>query len=466
MKRASVGMAALWLACAAGCSGTTGPAGQPGTQGTKGDPGTKGEQGTKGDNLAPALGAVAPLTAYLEHTTTVEISGVGTAWTDATKVDFGMGVTVDKVVAATPTALVVTVTAKDPAAIGAHDITVDDGKTPLSFKGAFAVAAPLVADTVKGNQALGSILQVRAVQKDLATPFDSATQLGLSSNSPGQVVDGGPYSLQAAVFIDVKATPGMADLVATSADMTPVVSRALNAVTIVDRKPTPLMANTAVAGKAGNPYDSQLFQLDLGDNQIATLTVSSKDPKASPAFALLPSSGAFKDVLGYGPSKTISNPKKDSYYVVFWDAKGGNGYDFTLTPGVGATEVEPNDAYMTATGFQAGLVAFGAIGPATDADYFSVALNSGQTITATTKAGQTDTCGGTNNGKIDSQLTLYNTNGTTVMQQNDDINGANNYCSSVTQVIGVTGSYFLKVRNSPSFCSNCTFNYSLEVVIK
>jgi hypothetical protein len=469
MKRASLSLVVLGL-WVAGCSvSTSGPAGEKGAPGTKGDAGTKGEQGEQGETgtVAPSLGVVSPLSVFLDRTSTVEISGVGTAWADGVKVDFGMGITVDKVVVASPTVLVVTITVKDAAAVGTHDITVDDGKTPLTFKGAFTVAAPLVAE-LKGTQALGSVLALHAMQRDVSTPFDPATQVTVANQSGGQVSGVSPYTLDGLVFVDVKATPGMADIVAATSATTPVVSRAPGAVTVADRKPVLLTANAPVAGKAGNAYESQLFQLDLGDNQIAILTSSAKDPKASPTFYLLPSSGAFKDALFFGTSKVINNAKKDSFYVVFYDAKGGAMYDFDLTPKVGGLELEPNDAFGSASAVQVNLAMYGTIEKASDQDYYSVALNAGQSITATTKNGTSDVCGGSagGNGKIDTQLTLYNTNGTTIMVQNDDISGANQYCSTVTQAIATTGTYFLKVRNSPSFCSSCTFNYSLEVIIK
>ncbi len=459
MKFASLASFALALGCLSACGSSAGT----GAPGAKGDPGVKGDPGNPGE-VGASIGAVAPLGIFLDRTSAVEISGVGTSWADGVKVDFGMGVTVDKVTVASPTSLVATVTVKDVAALGSHDVTVDDGKKPIAFKGAFHVDAPLFPDTLSGTQAQGSLLRARLVQKDVKTPFDDGINLTAAGTTPGQLLAVAPYALDAILFVDVTTKAGTIDLGAVSADAKPITSRAPGALTVVERKPTPLGTMTPISGKIMTAFESQLFQLDADANQIVKVTLASKDPKFSPGFALLPSTGSFADMLGFGPNQQVVTSKKDTFFVVVWDGKGGSGYDFDLTAKtrLGNLEKEQNDTYQTANVVQNGIPMFAAITPASDVDYYAISINSGQQITATVKAGDTDTCAPS--GKIDSLLTLYSTNGTTVITSNEDIN-ANNYCSSVSQNILVTGTYYLKVDNS-AFCTSCTFNYSLEVTVK
>jgi hypothetical protein len=120
MKRA-LGLGwAVWLGSVAlGCTGAQGPAGPPGTG-------------------SPSVSAVTPPSAFLARTVDLTIAGSGTSWSGTTTVSFANpGVKVNKVTAASASGLLVNVTVAADAAVGATDVTVSDGKTTETYKGAF-----------------------------------------------------------------------------------------------------------------------------------------------------------------------------------------------------------------------------------------------------------------------------------------------------------------------------------------
>ena len=125
---------AIVVAAFAACTGSAGPAGPKGDPGAKGDPGT----GT------PSVSAVTPTSAFLGRTLDLTVSGSGTAWSDATTVQFSEPkIKVNKVTAASASGLVVNVTIAPDAAPGATDVTVSDGSNSEAYKGAFQIKAPL-----------------------------------------------------------------------------------------------------------------------------------------------------------------------------------------------------------------------------------------------------------------------------------------------------------------------------------
>ena len=87
------------------------------------------------------MSGIQPPHAYIGRSQELLISGSSTAWTDATAVSFGEGVTVDEVVAASPAALRVKITVADGAALGPRDVTVGGA----TLRTTFAVESPLRA---------------------------------------------------------------------------------------------------------------------------------------------------------------------------------------------------------------------------------------------------------------------------------------------------------------------------------
>ncbi len=109
-----------------------------------------------------------------------------------------------------------------------------------------------------------------------------------------------------------------------------------------------------------------------------------------------------------------------------------------------ATEIEANNAYTTATSLPStDLVLLGNIYPATDVDYFSFSASAGDRLYAAVMTGFDASAGG------DSVLTLYNTNGTTVLETDDNDGTLGASASSIAgTVLPATGTYFLRVSES------------------
>jgi len=108
-------------------------------------------------------------------------------------------------------------------------------------------------------------------------------------------------------------------------------------------------------------------------------------------------------------------------------------------PGTGTTvtETESNDAYTTANAMVIGDDYTGSIdNGGADEDYVAFTATAGDVIVATTlPTGTLD----------DTQLTLYDTDGTTLLIFNDDISYPSDAMSQFTFPITATGTYFLKV---------------------
>src|SRR5579884_2296984 len=155
MKRVvSLGVLGMMGAIAA-CGGSQGPAGPQGQQGAQGPQGPAGPA-SSGASSTPSISDVQPSTAFLTRKAHVTISGYATSWTDATKVDFGAGITVSNVHAASPTALVADIAIDKTAALGPRDVVVTDTAGKDTYKQAFTVAPPAVLE-LQGSLAQGSI---------------------------------------------------------------------------------------------------------------------------------------------------------------------------------------------------------------------------------------------------------------------------------------------------------------------
>src|SRR3954453_17925238 len=71
--------------------------------------------GDGGVQITPSVSLVQPLTVFLGRTLDVHLAGYGTNWNDMTTIDFGAGVTVNKVTAASETGLTVNITIAETA---------------------------------------------------------------------------------------------------------------------------------------------------------------------------------------------------------------------------------------------------------------------------------------------------------------------------------------------------------------
>lgn len=116
------------------------------------------------------------------------------------------------------------------------------------------------------------------------------------------------------------------------------------------------------------------------------------------------------------------------------------------------TEAEPNNTAATATNMAVGDIASGVISVSNDEDFFAVTLQAGQTVDFEIVAQRAGS-------SLDSFLSIFDTNGTTLIESNDDHFGLD---SRIRISRTVTGRYFVRVRDLGSgFGPN--FTYQLHV---
>jgi hypothetical protein len=346
---------------AAACGGSAGPKGDPGA---KGDPGPAGTG--SGANATPSISAIEPATAFLTRSAHVTISGYATSWTDTTKVDFGTGVTVSNVHAASPTALVADIAVAKTAAVGPRDVTVDK----QTYKQAFAVRPP-ASVTMEGALAQGGIAVAKIKLEDTSTPFDTTATVDILGNStytnlaftasagitPSSIMKVTTNDVEVIVLVDVDAKASAADLELVSGP----ASDAANDVefpmpgglTVTARSATALGA-TAATGTVKAAYDSTLYSYaPTAASNIVDFLATSTATGANPTFALLPKSGHFADFIGFfqpasaggGSTATVLPTNTDPYYAIYWDNSGTTG-----AYSLGVTSTAPGATHATATG--------------------------------------------------------------------------------------------------------------------
>jgi hypothetical protein len=408
LRWAACGALALMIGCT-GDEGERGPAGQDGQDGPageQGDPGPAGEQGPPGvDGTGePSISAVTPGTAYLGRTIDVIISGAGTKWTSAATANFGSGITVEDVNAASPTAIVATLTIDEGASLGTRDVTVTEGENTVTYSSAFHVEAPLVVPNIVGTRAQGTIMYARAEQRDLSTPFDtlsmSTLKIRVGPDEREGIVQGAtPYVVETVLFVDALTPPTTTDIVVESgpSDTNIIRSIAPGALVIAARTPVALTAGTPDTRQVTTPLESLLYSVVVPANQVVTITASANNPDASPAFALLPESGEFDELIAYDKEVTFTSGTTEStYYLVYWDQSGEAGYDATISVTQAASlDLEPNDTCAQAqTATLPANVPSLELASETDQDWFKLTVDGtavGGTLHVVTSPGDTET---------------------------------------------------------------------------
>jgi hypothetical protein len=121
--------------------------------------------------------------------------------------------------------------------------------------------------------------------------------------------------------------------------------------------------------------------------------------------------------------------------VEYYEDYGWAGATVQWFPLPGTEETEGNNTPGYAD--QINGSAHGFINPAGDVDYFWFSGQAGQQLTAEVTAAR-------NGSDLDSYLTLYAPDGTTVLATNDDYNGAD---STITHTLPQNGMYYLAVRH-------------------
>jgi hypothetical protein len=161
-----------------------------------------------------------------------------------------------------------------------------------------------------------------------------------------------------------------------------------------------------------------------------------------------------------------------TYFIRVWDWSswnGGSGASFSYGLQVGLTvESEPNNSFGTADAIEhASETIYGAIAPDGEQDFYAVTVTAGQTINAQTVDGASNQC---TSGFFDEDtvITVYDTDGTTVLFENDDSVGS---CSQVTTgPLAVGGTYYVRVWdwsdwNGTPGADARSFTYGLQLSV-
>jgi Quinohemoprotein amine dehydrogenase, alpha subunit domain III len=449
-----------------GCMGEQGTQGAPGAQGEQGPAGVDGKPGS----LDPSISAVVPGKAFLLRSLDITISGSGTDWSQSASVDFGPNVKVEKVTVASPSAIVASVTVNEDAAVGPRDVSITDGKSTVTFKGAFKIEAPINVIANEGVIAQGSIFFAHVDQKDFTTPFDTTgsaskgyPNLAVTAGSgvTASVSDAQPYGLRLLGFADVDAKAGDVDLrVASGLKGAEIASFAPKSVKVNARAPLSLEAGTPATAMIAGGYDSTLYAIATpAKGKLLTLKVAptATTMGASPAIALLPASGKFDDIISFGSSTAIVTAE-NKYYAVVWDNTGTKGYSFKLTGAVIDTDdKEPNDtkAQAQAVASLPATLKNLALSTSKDEDWFAVTVATadvGKSLRVVTSAGDPVT---------DTAVDVFKSDGTTSLGgPSADKDYHENFLSAA---LPAAGTYYVQVTSSFFGSKGQLYNLSISV---
>ena len=464
-----LGMAGIVGACGSGGQGPAGPAGAAGTNGTDGANGEAGAPGAAGSSAPanPSLSGITPPRTFLARSAEITISGYGTSWSSATTVDFGAGVTVNKLTVASPTAIIANITTTKAAAVGARDVTVKDGATTETYKGAFQVISPIAA-TFLGSIAQGALAEITFQVIDTSTPLDTTsttdpltgavTYTNLAVTLPAGVTNQAitaasdfGATMIVSVDVDAKAATGDLDLVSGPAGATTNLDFPMPAaLKIAARTPTALVSGTAATGSTATAYDSALYSFTPGAaTTIVDFSASSTSAAVTPRFALLPSSGHFADLIGYGAAQTLVTSAAQPSYAVYWDNSGNKGPFSVTALGTAAASAAASTADNTKAGAVAAaslpfVLTGGDLSKGTGADWVKITATAASTL-------HLQTVGDLN---TDTAVTVYQANGMTAVGMPVDTGGA----ADGTVAITAAGTYYVVFSQGMSYAtSNPTY---------
>lgn len=427
--------------------------------------------GTTG-TVTPSVSGVSPATAFLGREMDVQLSGFGTAWTDATTVSFGDGITVTKVTAASATGLIAHINVATTAALGARDITVGTD----TFKAGFTVDSP-VKLTVLGKLEQGSIVSLKIENKDFNHLFDTTTTgdgfltpltyTGVKIKAPttsgsAVTIDGvTPFLINASVTIDVTADASETDLDVTSGTGADAIHFVVpKALAVTARTPTALTGNVSAAIPAS--LATGLYKITPGaGNRLQEITISATAMDARPAVYILPKSGKISDLITGGAAAAFLTANTDPYYVIVWDNTGTSGYMYALTYGETAvtigTETEPNeDAATQAQSLAAppAVIEDATLSVVGDIDWYRLTVTANQKIHARTFGGDSQT---------DTIIAVYaSTDLVNAVVTSEDLN----YHEDITTGALTAGTYYVKVFASAMYYDPAHIDYVLAITLE
>jgi hypothetical protein len=408
------------------------------------------------------VSAVTPAFAYLSRTVDLTIAGNGTNWSSATTVAFAdPKITVNKVTAASPTGLLVNVTIGADTTVAATDVTVTDGGSMETYKGAFEIKEPLkVTITPAAGVPQGGFASVHVQMLDVTTPFDSAnlmvslnaTDVGVGSTPTAS----GDYGMDFLVAADVMAssTDGIDIVVSSGPSGSSIDSPAKRAVIVAPRSPMTLAAGaTGATGTVATTVDSSLFQFTpaAATQRFLQYTISSPDG-GSPLGIMLPKSGKYADALGgFGVRFGLGTTSTDPMYLVLTDSGGL----FSAPPPYGfkAVVTETAATALTFSGTHTDkttALAIAALPALANGDLGAGTTTTGDwyKITVTAAAKNVHLASG-GDGKSSVSLNLIDVDGTTSLSK-DAMDDAH---KDVAFTVSAAGTYFIQVMPDQYFAS-------------
>jgi hypothetical protein len=412
--------------------------------------------GCGSDEGDESISGVIPGELFVGRSGDILIIGDGTSWESGVQVSLGAGVTVDSVTVASPTALLVKATADSTAELGVRDVTVDD----LAFEGAFELASPVLVKEIQGQTAQGSISILKLQNLDFANPFDTTTTgdglftpleyvniaVTAGDGATAQISSVEPFAMELLLLTDVNAAAGAVDLEVLSGPAdAPQSFRYPAAFEIEAREAEALPASgAAVTASIDEPFQSALFTVTAEQLSVISAYTFSESPDASPAFALLPSSGSFAELMGYDSVGNLVG--SDTYYLVYWDGAGATGYSYQIGASVQAVmdslqESEPNQTTLKAQRPEMlpALVTNAALDPA-DEDWIRVKVPAGGNKYIHVFTYGTDTL-------TDTVVQLLASNGTSVLGESSDAGYHEDFFSAPMG----PGTYYVKIFPSDWF---------------
>jgi Quinohemoprotein amine dehydrogenase, alpha subunit domain III len=301
-------------------------------------------------NLTPSVSSISPAEVFLARTLDVHLAGFGTMWTDGTTVDFGQGIMVNHVTAASATGLVANITIAADAPTGPRDVTVmDAGKNEL-FHAAFDVQSP-VAVTFGGTQAQGSFLNVHIAARDLENLFDDTTTgdglftplvhtnlkvtvpAGTTFDIDAPTTSVSKFTIDGVLFVDATApaAKGGVTVVSGPAGGPLVQNPSPGVLDLQARTATAVASGTPASGNEMKAFDSGLYTFTpTAATSIQELSITPSDQMAGTFMAILPKSGAFADAIGFKTSALLPATSTDPFFLVAWDQSGTAGYTYQI----------------------------------------------------------------------------------------------------------------------------------------
>jgi hypothetical protein len=452
-------------ALVAACSGSTGPAGPTGATGASGARGAMGLPGASGSGSGSSEASISGITppyAFQDRTVDISIAGTGTAWDAQAKVAFAnAGVTVNKVTAASAAGLLVNIKISGAAPLGTTDVTVTDGASVTTYKGAFAIQAPLtVTTTPMGGVPQGGYGNLHVQMNDLTTPIDpdtfnvtvSSTDLTLGTPTPTD------YAFDLNVLADILATTGTYDLTLTFGETATITSDAPQSFMIASRAPTALTAGTAATGNIETELDTELYSYAPASAAQQFMQFTTSSMAGTLTTYIVPKSGKYSDAIaGYAIRYAQGTTSTDTYYAVVGDSNGlfGPGpvpADTSITlftsPCTAATEISEtsgtNDdaattaqAVTTLPALLSGTLGYGSVAATSDLDYYKITVPAGSTSLHVATGGDPNT---------DTLLTVYDSTGTNVVGTSDDMDLQEDLVVTVTP-----GTYYVAVSAGANY---------------